>query len=440
MIGETRAKSLHVSDKKGTVVYWMSRDQRVSDNWSLTYSQSLAESLDQELRVVFTLAPSFLEASKNQFDFMERGLVEVSTRLSALGIPFDILIGDPTRTLPKYIPEMGVGTVVMDQDPLKPKVEWRQKVMEEGDCSFVQVDAHNIVPVWVASPKAEYAAGTFRPKAQRVAPRFFSKLPHHVHVAKKASAPYDGAEKLPERSSPVDGQRVVPGEGAAHRAMLRFVAYGLAGYEERRNDPNLEGQSGLSPYLHFGMLSTQRLALAVFRSPVPERDKNAFLEELFIRRELADNFCYYTPEYDSEHCFPAWAKQSLQEHLVDRREYIYTLQELEAAKTHDPLWNAAQRQMLITGSMHGYMRMYWAKKLLEWSETSAIAYAAGIYLNNKYMLDGRDPNGYVGLAWSIGGLHDRAWPTRPIFGKVRYMSEGGARSKFDVDGYITRWT
>jgi len=216
-----------------------------------------------------------------------------------------------------------------------------------------------------------------------------------------------------------------------------FLEHKLAGYERDRNDPNKDGQSGLSPYLHFGQISAQRIALEVLKSM---KDAGSFLEELIVRKELSDNYCYYNQHYDDMQGFPAWAKTSLSEHEKDRREYLYTLQELELARTHDDLWNAAQQEMLQTGKMHGYMRMYWAKKILEWTESPAAAQAAAIHQNDRYELDGRDPSGYTGIAWSLGGVHDRAWKERAIFGKVRYMSYNGAKSKFDVKTYISKWS
>ena len=215
-----------------------------------------------------------------------------------------------------------------------------------------------------------------------------------------------------------------------------FLEHKLVGYERDRNDPNIDGQSGLSPYLHFGQISAQRVALEVLKGM---KDAGAFLEELIVRKELSDNYCYYNQHYDDMQGFPAWAIKSLAEHEKDRREYLYTQQELEKARTHDDLWNAAQNEMLQTGKMHGYMRMYWAKKILEWTESPAAALRAAIYLNDRYELDGRDANGYAGIAWSLGGLHDRAWKERAIFGKVRYMSYKGAKSKFDVQSYIKKY-
>ncbi len=233
---------------------------------------------------------------------------------------------------------------------------------------------------------------------------------------------------------------VKAGEAEALKAQQIFISDKLTFYPEHRNDPTLEGQSGLSPYLHFGQLSPQRLAYEVEASNSPRNAKDAFLEELITRRELSDNFCYYNPDYDSTRGFPKWAMKTLSDHLADTREHIYALHELESAETHDPLWNAAQMEMLFRGRMHGYLRMYWAKKIFEWSVSPEEALSSAIYLNDKYELDGRDPNGYAGCAWSIGGLHDRPWPERLIYGKIRFMSYSGADRKFDVEKYISKAT
>jgi deoxyribodipyrimidine photo-lyase len=205
-----------------------------------------------------------------------------------------------------------------------------------------------------------------------------------------------------------------------------------------RNDPTQNGQSQLSPYLHFGQLSAQRVALEVVGRNAPPAAEEAFLEELIVRRELADNFCFYNASYDSFKGFPRWAQVTLHDHRKDPRAYSYTLKELENARTHDDLWNAAQTEMIVKGKMHGYLRMYWAKKILEWAENPEQALRTALYLNDKYELDGRDPNGYAGIAWSIGGVHDRPWKERGIFGKIRYMSYQGMNSKFNITGYIKK--
>jgi deoxyribodipyrimidine photo-lyase len=229
-----------------------------------------------------------------------------------------------------------------------------------------------------------------------------------------------------------------PGERAAHKTMRLFLEKKLAAYDEFRNNPIMDAQSHLSPYLHFGQISAQRVAFEAQRYDGHIKPQEAFLEQLIIRKELSDNFCFYNDKYDSFEGFPAWARKSLNEHRGDIRPYVYSRDQLETGKTHDDLWNAVQAEMVISGKTHGYLRMYWAKKILEWSRAPEEALAAAIYLNDKYSLDGRDPNGYAGIAWSIGGIHDRPWFERGIIGKIRYMSYSGCRRKFDVRAYIAR--
>ncbi len=419
----------------------MSRDQRSIDNWALGYANMVARSLGSELRVAFCLVPSYLGAPDRHFLFMLEGLKEVAGDLAAHGVPFDLLRGDPTGAVPKYLDEHGAGTLVMDFDPLRTKTSWRSAVVDRTECTCVEVDAHNIVPCWVASPKKEYAAATLRPKLKRILPEFIAAMPEPLHATNKRvedQVAWDGL--LRERGGDKRSKAPTAGQRAALDHLKNFITTRLSGYAERRNDPNLDGQSGLSPFIHFGMVSAQRIALEVRSSTAPEVDKEAFLEELIVRRELSDNFCFYDQMYDAVECLPSWARLSLRQHESDRREYHYSLEELEGGRTHDDLWNAAQRQMVMTGHMHGYLRMYWAKKVLEWSLDVGEAMAKAITLNDRYHLDGRDPNGYAGIAWSVGGLHDRAWPERPVFGKVRYMNYNGARSKFDVDKFVQRWS
>jgi deoxyribodipyrimidine photo-lyase len=232
----------------------------------------------------------------------------------------------------------------------------------------------------------------------------------------------------------------IPGETGANKILKDFIEVKLNHYAENRNDPNKKALSNLSPYLHFGHISAQRIALMLNDFKEADVSVSSFLEELIVRKELADNFCYYNSNYDNFNGFHDWARTSLNEHRGDKREYLYTINEFEQAETHDELWNAAQMEMIVGGKMHGYMRMYWAKKILEWTESPEQAMEIGIYLNDKYELDGRDPNGYAGLAWSIGGVHDRAWTERPVFGKIRYMNYNGCKRKFDVKKYIAMYS
>ncbi len=431
------------SPRAGPIVYWMSRDQRAMDNWTLLHAQQFAADRGSHVMVAFCLVPSFLGATARQYDFMLDGLRETSATLHEYGIPFWLLTGAPAEQIPRFLEEHDAGALVVDFDPLRVKREWRRQVAEIVEVPVHEVDAHNVVPCRVASDKKEYAAYTIRPKIHEQLPSFlhgFPSLRRQDLPEKDMPEPDWQAARttldVDEDVAPVDW--LTPGESAAHETLQHFVTGKLQAYPEQRNDPTMDGLSNLSPYLHFGQVSAQRVALAVQQADAPQEAKDAFLEELIVRRELSDNFCLYEPEYDSSEGFPNWAQKTLDEHHDDEREYVYSLEEFERGDTHDELWNAAQTEMTRRGKMHGYLRMYWAKKILEWTGSPGEAMSVAIYLNDRYELDGRDPNGYAGVAWAIGGVHDRAWQERPVYGKVRYMSYAGAKRKFDVDRYIDR--
>jgi deoxyribodipyrimidine photo-lyase len=432
-------------DAGGPVIYWMTREQRVADNWALLLAQNIAVEHKRPIIVVFCLVPDYPGANIRHYGFMLQGLQEVEQRLQKLKIPFVLLRGTPPEILPKYLTKTKGSVLVTDFDPLKIKRSWQQDAGAVINCSFYVVDGHNIVPCWHASPKQEYAAYTLRPKIRNLLPEFLTDFPtirvHPVDTSKIKGSLVDWRKQFSYVKDHAVSEVVwlAPGETAALKAAKRFIKNDLQVYGQDHNDPNRNGQSNLSPYLHFGHIAPQRVALLVNEVKVFPEAKDAFLEELIVRRELADNFCYYNEKYDHFEGFPAWARKTLDEHRADKREYLYTKEAFEHGKTHDELWNAAQHQMVRKGKMHGYMRMYWAKKILEWSASPEDALAIAIYLNNRYELDGRDPNGYAGIAWSIGGIHDRAWQERQIFGKVRYMSYAGCARKFDVKKYINRW-
>lgn len=429
------------SVKDGPVALWMSRDQRAHDNWALLFAQNLALKQGVPLCVIFCLVPDFLGATTRQYLFMLKGLREVEENLTKKNIPFFLLIGPPEDEIPKCIREYRISALVKDFDPLSVKRKWSDVVAKKTDIPVYEVDAHNIVPCWIASSKREFGAYTLRPKIQRVLPEFLDSFPQ----LKKHPVPWRDTITRPDWAGSMlslsaghipEITWIKPGENAASRLLTVFLKKKLLNYAIQRNDPTADGQSNLSPYLHFGHISAQRIALEVSESHISKNTRESFLEELIIRRELADNFCFYSAHYDSFAGFPDWAKKTLHEHRKDKRNYLYTSDEFERAQTHDDLWNAAQMEMMKRGKMHGYMRMYWAKKILEWTESPEQAMEIAIYLNDKYELDGRDPNGYAGIAWSIGGVHDRAWGERPIFGKIRYMSYQGCKAKFDVNNYI----
>jgi deoxyribodipyrimidine photo-lyase len=336
--------------------------------------------------------------------------------------------------------------VVFDFNPLQPVRSWRERAAAQLSVRAEVVDARNIVPCFIASDKTEFAAYTFRPKIHRRLPEFLTDFP----ALPTSLRPYTG-DRATNDWEAIAGYRAVsveaplpdwitPGETAAHVMLHEFTTTRLPGYAHKRNDPNEAAVSQLSPYLRWGNISAQRVALTVTQTRgIAATDREAFLEELIVRRELSDNYVYYTKDHATLAGAHPWAQATLHEHRHDPREYIYSLADLEAGKTHDPLWNAMQRQMVEEGKMHGWCRMYWAKKILEWTDTPEQAITFALTLNDRYELDGRDSNGVVGVMWSIAGVHDRAWTERPIFGKIRYMNFNGAKRKFDVAAYIDRY-
>jgi deoxyribodipyrimidine photo-lyase len=429
---------------KGPVIYWMSRDQRTRDNWALLYAQHQALQAKTPLVVVFCLVPQFLGATRRQYEFMLLGLQEVERDLAGKRIAFQLLPGHPEAVLPPFIESVQAGCLVTDFDPLQIKRLWKSYVARTIEIPFYEVDAHNIVPCWVASPKQEYGAYTLRPKIQRLLPDYLEDFPvlkKHPFFWKGEGEKTDWLRAIPQPetdpgTAPV--KAFLAGEQAARKALKAFAGKGLASYAVDRNDPVRDGQSNLSPYLHFGQIAAQRVAMEIRGSAAPAESKKVFLEELIVRRELSDNFCFYNPRYDRVDGFPSWARTTLDHHRGDSRDFLYTPEELERAETHDDLWNAAQLEMVRAGKMHGYLRMYWAKKILEWTKSPEEALETAITLNDRYELDGRDPNGYTGIAWSLGGVHDRAWGERKVFGKIRTMSYNGCKSKFDVKAYIQK--
>ena len=428
---------------EGPVVYWMSRDQRVNDNWALLHALALASERKRKVMVVFALTGEFPGAYLRHYDFMLRGLMEVEKRLCEKNIDFRLLTGRPPETLGQFLAQIRAGALVGDFDPLRIKKLWKKELLARISIPFYEVDAHNIIPCFHASGKQEFAAYTFRPKVRRQFDEFIEEFPGVQALPDKGRAVLatDWNKVMEWTSSNVDPgagrlDQPLPGENAAGRMLEIFINENISRYHKERNDPNSGVVSNLSPYLHFGHISAQAVAIEILKKFPADPGAEAFLEELVVRRELSDNFCHYNPHYDSFEGFPDWAQKTLNLHRRDEREFIYTGEQFETARTHDPLWNAAQLEMVNTGKMHGYMRMYWAKKILEWSAAPEDALGTAIYLNDKYELDGRDPNGYTGCAWSIGGVHDRAWAGRQVYGKIRYMNERGAQRKFDTRRYI----
>lgn len=446
MIEETRIQSLNKNHpKKGEyVLYWMQASQRTEHNHALEFAIEQANQRKQPLIVYFGLTDAFPEANERHYYFMLEGLKEVQQALHSRGIRFII---------DRASPEIGVVTfakraslTVCDRGYLKIQKQWHQYVAENIDCLLLQVESDVTVPIETASNKEEYSAATLRRKILRMLYEYFVPLSEEtpkIDSSKLEFESYDISDIAKVVSTLNIDHSVKPvasfhgGTKEAKKQLEDFINKKLSRYDELRNDPNEDSLSNLSPYLHFGQISSLFVALQVSRYNGP--GKEAFLEELVIRRELSMNFIHYNLKYDSFAGLPDWAIRTLVEHEGDPREYVYSLNELENAQTHDPYWNAAQKEMVITGKMHGYMRMYWGKKIIEWTAHPEEAFSIALYLNNKYELDGRDPNGFTGVAWCFG-KHDRPWPGRHIFGNVRYMSAEGLKHKFDAGKYARKYT
>ncbi len=417
----------------------MSRDQRVRDNHGLLHARAVSSELGQPLEVVFCLMPRSGAASLRSYQFMLDSLAQVEKDLRRLGVPFRLLTGEPAALLPADLAD--AAAVVCDFNPLRRPRELRSLLAERLSCPLIEVDSRNVVPAWIAADKRISAARFLRTRHLDLLPHFLTEIgPLEPQIGPELPAPVDWESARQSVTAPNHGPplALAPGEDAAAEALAQFIVDRLPGYAERRGRADEDHSSRLSAYLHFGQISMQRVAMAVRDADAPSEDIASFLDEAITWRELAENFCLYTDRYSALEGMADWARETLTQHARDPREVVYDLDAFESADTHDPLWNAAQLEMVRTGRMHNYMRMYWAKKILEWSETPEEAMRIATLLNDRYELDGREPNGYAGIAWAIGGMHDRGWPERSVYGKIRYMNANGARRKFDVDGYIRR--
>lgn len=447
MIESERVRYLNESpiDEDGRyVLYWMQQSQREAHNPSLEYAIRRGNELGRPVLCGFGLCADYPDANLRHFTFMLEGLKETAAALARRGIKLVGRVGSPPQVIAELARDAAL--VVCDRGYLRHQRSWRDELAGSCDVTVVEVEGDVVVPVETASDKQEWAARTIRGKINRHRDDFVralrrnrpekSSLPLHVSSEIDFGSPSAVLDDLDVDRSVAATSRFGAGTQAARRALARFLRHDLDGYADARNDPAKPQASRLSPYLHFGQISPVEITLKTGRAGSGTADdKEAFLEELIVRRELAVNFVYYCADYDKYRCLPDWALRTLEEHRDDARPATYTRQQLEDAETHDAYWNAAMQEMLKTGYMHNYMRMYWGKKVIEWTNTPEYAYSTILYLNNKYFLDGRDPNSYAGVAW-LFGLHDRAWAERDVFGKVRYMSASGLESKFDIDAYV----
>ncbi|HUB30698.1 MAG TPA: deoxyribodipyrimidine photo-lyase [Terracidiphilus sp.] len=424
------------------IVYWMQRAVRILDNPALDIAIEAANVLDLPVLVFFSVIPNYPHANLRHYHFLAQGLRDVAEDAAKRGVGF-IVRRHPDNSLEALLDEVHAALLIGDENPCREPERWRQVLGRRLKLPFWTVDADVVVPSSVFN-RSFFLFHHFRPHLERelpkflVAPRIIKPLRAWKPEKNLAGFPLDrdlteGFNKLDRSVKPVDA--FTGGTHSALRRLKDFIAHDLAHYDKQRNHPETRGTSQLSPYLHFGNLGPLTIAHAVKGSNLPAEAKDKFLEQVIGWRELSVLFVRHNPDYDNWECAEPWARRTLLEHAKDER-LRYSLDQLERAETGDELWNAAQRQMVSSGWMHNYMRMYWGKKILEWAPDPARAFEWAVQLNDKYELDGRDPNGYAGIAWAIVGKLDRPWYNRPVFGSVRAMSGASVAKKFDSATYI----
>ncbi len=427
------------------VLYWMQSSQRAEQNHALEYAVQQANELGRRLLVVFGLTDDYPEANLRHYAFMLEGLKDAQEALARRGIKMVVRRGSPDEVATDAARDASL--VVTDRGYMRPQRRWREKVASEAGCLVTQVESDVVVPVELVSGKQEHAARTLRPKIGEYLEDFLVAISPTRVEKQSTNMRAEGLDlsDIDKILGGMDLDRSVGtlshlhkgGTSEAKKMFRRFLKISFDGYVEHRNQPQTDDVSHMSKYLHFGHISPIWLALEARRSKTSKDNVESFVEELVVRRELSMNFVFYNRDYDAFSNLPGWAKETLREHKDDEREHVYTRKQLENAETHDEYWNAAMREMVHTGYMHNYMRMYWGKKILEWSNTPEHAFRTTLYLNNKYFLDGRDPNSFANVAW-IFGQHDRGWTEREVFGKVRYMSAGGLERKTKPGQYVEK--
>ena len=439
------------------VLYWVQRAQRSEDNHALEYAIAWANALSVPVVACFGLTEGYPEANLRHYAFLLEGLIDLRRGLEERGIGLVCAWGTPPKVALQVAEHAAL--VVTDGAYLRHLREWRATVAREAPCRVDLVETDLVVPVRRASDHREYAARTIRKK-------LMAQVAELAHLPEPQASDHPSVDRAkhivknrPGGLKPIESLEIAAiaphlcvdtavgpvsewftgGQTEARRRFGSFLAERFADYDERRNHPAENVTSGMSPYLHFGHISPVRLVIDAeeARNTVPSGNVDTFVEELVVRRELAYNYCYYTRDYASYESLPDWARSTLADHKGDERSAVYDEATLEAAATHDDYWNAAMTEMKITGSMHNYMRMYWGKKILEWSADPKAAFETTLRLNNKYFLDGRDANSFANVGW-IFGLHDRPWPERAIYGKVRTMTASGLERKTDIASYVLK--
>ncbi len=443
MFHEKRIKIIGRNEAEGKyILYWVHASPRCFFNPALEFAINKSVQKKLPLLIIFIIDENFTGSNYRHFKFLMEGLEDFKNDLKHMNLDLKLFKGDPVKIINKL--QKNSSLIITDKNYIGPQKIWLDKISENLRCSLFDVETNVSVPVEEISDKEEYSAATFRRKYWNIADDYLDyekdELKKCGSFSEKIEDEVDfghSEEILSELKTykNISTAKFKGGHSFALKELNDFKNNKLDFYSEERSDPSRNCSSNMSPYLHFGQISPLEIVNTIKKSN--DENSRIFLEELLIRRELAINFCYYNQNYYNFNGLNEWAKKTLNEHRKDQRDYLYSTEEFENAQTHDIYWNAAQMEMVKTGKMSGYMRMYWGKKILEWSTAPEEAIETAIELNNKYELDGRDPNGYAGIMWCLG-KHDRAWAERKVYGKIRYMNSNGLKRKFKMDSYVNR--
>ncbi|MBZ4643512.1 MAG: Deoxyribodipyrimidine photo-lyase [Deferribacteraceae bacterium] len=438
---EGRIKQTHKAENKGKyILYWMQGAFRCNYNHSLEFSIYLSNLYNLPLIVLVILNLDYPEANYRSFKFFLEGLNDISNTLKNRKISLHLRKGRFESVLSEY--KTNIHTLVTDKSYLPNLKNIKIDIFKKLNLNSYEVDTNLVVPVEIASSKMEYGGYTIRPKIKRLYENYISDFSmndyKNAYVEQIIDFDINDTDSLLKSVEYVSPINIKGGEKNAENTLEYFIQTGFKRYALQRNDPCSNVESNLSPFLHFGHISPIKVLKTLPHDDFENYE--AFLEQIVIRRELAHNFTFYSDTTNNlSKYLPKWAKDTLFDHKQDEKKYLYKLKDFEQANTHDIYWNAAQKELLKTGKIHNYMRMYWGKKIIEWSNDYKEAYNIMAYLNNKYAIDGRDPNSYAGIMWCFG-MHDRPFIERDIFGKIRYMSENGLKRKFDIEKYYKMWS
>ncbi len=459
---EHRVKKLNKKDinlNGKFIIYVMESSQREDYNHALEFSIYQSNTLKKPLLVIFFITDKFKYSNIRYYKFMLQGILKTKHEIESRGVKF-LIIKDTFINGVLNLTKDAV-LIVFDRNYLKTQREWRLKVSKLVDCACFEVESDVVIPIELVSTNLIPYAYIYRQKLEKILNNFIVEVPKLEPKFKSVDInlpnylnPFELSSLNSNFNLIVDNilfelnidksistveKYYVGGSDEAYKRLNDFINNKLFKYKEFRNHPDKDYTSNLSPYLHFGQISPIKIIIEILKNyEISDENVKSFFNELIVWRELARNYALFNEFYNQYEGLPLWAKNTLYEHIKDKREYIYTLKDLEEAKTHDIYWNAAQKEMLLTGKMHNYMRMYWAKKLIEWIKNPKEAFDIACYLNDRYLLDGRDPNGYAGISWCFGAF-DRPFKERNIFGKIRYMSHKSLKEKFDIQKYLNKY-